>query len=212
MYSFHVSLEGVYSSYEHESGSSSASSCASGEPLATSLFLRLQLFRVVFVHIFRSSHPHTVSYNQRYYYIGMSHNGEASTGEATQPTLSSLKASELSEEQKQTVEKCTNIIQEFRSGSVSKSKAALLLQQAIPRNGSSEEQFLAVYEPYFDMLNNFERYRSRNADRIDDVRQRLAGFPAAERDSTSNRPVSPVVLESPVFCLFWHFFELEHCH
>jgi hypothetical protein len=51
---------------------------------------------------------------------------------ATRPTFSPAFSPELSEEQNQAIDKCTSIIQEFQSGSISKPKAFLLLQQSIP--------------------------------------------------------------------------------
>jgi hypothetical protein len=120
----------------------------------------------------------------------MSQNGESSSNSATRPTASSGGQSELSEEQRLTVDKCTNIVQEFRTGSISKPKASWLLQQAIPHDGTNEDQFLSVYEPYFAMLDNFERYQSGNVDRIDDVRQQLAGQSAGEQSTNDNQRTS----------------------
>jgi hypothetical protein len=110
----------------------------------------------------------------------------------------------LSEKQKRTVEKCTSIVQEFRTGSISKHKASWLLQKAIPQDDITEEQFLSDYESYFDMLDNFERYQNGNVNRLDDVHQRLTEYPANERGiadeqrasagpvGASKRPRSPV--------------------
>src|ERR1700679_659726 len=103
----------------------------------------------------------------------MSQNGEASSSE-TRPSSSSTFSPELSEGQKQVIDKCTNIVQEFRTGKVSKSKASLLLQQCIPHDNPDVDTFISVYESYFDMLDNFERYRSGNVERIDDVHRHLA--------------------------------------
>src|SRR5271168_2990256 len=96
----------------------------------------------------------------------MSHNGEISSSE-TRPASSSAITPELSESQKQTVDKCTNIVQEFRTGRVSKSKATLLLQRAIPHDEHDEDNFTSVYESYFDMLENFERYQRGSIERVD---------------------------------------------
>jgi hypothetical protein len=118
----------------------------------------------------------------------MSQNGESSPTSATRPTVSSLDSSELSEEHRQTVERCTNIVQEFRTGSISKPKASWLLQRAIPHDGVDEDRFLSSYEPYFDMLDNFERYRNSNADRIGSVQQRLSGSPNGEPAAAEDQP------------------------
>jgi hypothetical protein len=116
----------------------------------------------------------------------MSQNGEPSSNSG-EPTLSSPNTSELSDVQRQTVEKCTNIVQEFRSGAISKPKASWLLQQAIPHDGVDESQFLSNYEPYFDMLDNFERYQSGNVERIDSIHQQLAGSAANQPDNADNQ-------------------------
>jgi hypothetical protein len=111
----------------------------------------------------------------------MSQNGETPSNSATRPTQDSSSSSELSEKQKRTVEKCTSIVQEFRTGSISKHKASWLLQKAIPQDDITEEQFLSDYESYFDMLDNFERYQNGNVNRLDDVHQRLTEYPVNER-------------------------------
>ena len=95
--------------------------------------------------------------------------------------------SELSDEQRQTVEKCTDIVQEFRAGSITKSKASWLLQRAIPHDDISEDQFLSTYEPYFDMLDNFDRYQHSNAGRIENVHQQLTESHINEPENTSDR-------------------------
>jgi hypothetical protein len=91
----------------------------------------------------------------------MSQNGESSSN-ATRQTIPSAPSSEPTEEQRQTVDKCTNVVQDFRSGKITKPRASLLLQQLIPRDDSNENIFLSTYESYFDMLDNFEHYRSGN--------------------------------------------------
>src|ERR1700678_220220 len=111
--------------------------------------------------------------------------GEASSSNATR---SSDDSQGLSDEQRRTIEKCTSIVQEFRAGHLSKSKAALLLQQAIPHDDPDDEVFLSTYESYFDMLENFERYRDGNVRRVDEVQQQLAGTPAVEQDSPGEQP------------------------
>jgi hypothetical protein len=78
--------------------------------------------------------------------IVMSQNGEASTSNATRPTLSTFGSSEFSEEQRQMVDKCTNIIQEFRSGTILRSKALLLLQRAIPHDSTNKDLFMSTYK------------------------------------------------------------------
>jgi hypothetical protein len=133
----------------------------------------------------------------------MSQNGETSSNGATRPTQSSDNSSELSEGQKRTVEKCTSIVQEFRTGSISKHKASWLLQKAIPQDNITEEQFLSDYESYFDMLDNFERYQNGNVNRLDNVHRQLTEFPTNEQNianvqrastgpvEASKRPHSP---------------------
>jgi hypothetical protein len=74
--------------------------------------------------------------------------------------LSPAFSSEISEVQKCTVDKCTNIVQEFHSGNISKSKATILLQQTIPYDDTNAESFISTYESYFGMLNNFEQYQN----------------------------------------------------
>jgi hypothetical protein len=111
--------------------------------------------------------------------------GEASSSNATRPSDDSQG---LSDEQRRTVEKSTSIVHEFRAGHLSKSKAALLLQQAIPHNDPDDEVFLSTYEFYFDMLENFERYQDGNVRRVDEVQQQLAGTPAVKQDSPGEQP------------------------
>jgi hypothetical protein len=86
---------------------------------------------------------------------------EASSS-ATRPTFSPEFSPEISEAQKQAVDKCTNIIQEFRSGNISKPRATVLLQQTIPHVDTDEESFMSTYKSYFSILDNFEQYRSAN--------------------------------------------------
>ena len=117
----------------------------------------------------------------------MSQNGEASSS-ATRPTFASAFTPELSESQKQVVDKCTSIVQEFRSGQISKPKASLSLQQSIPHDDSNDDSFLSVYESYFNMLDNFEHYQSGNINRIDDVHQQLAGSPGVEHGAGDEQP------------------------
>jgi hypothetical protein len=121
-------------------------------------------------------------------HIDMSHNGEASTSNATRPTLSSVDPSELSEDQRQTIDKCTAVVQEFRTGKVSKSRASMLLQRSIPHDDTNEDQFLSTYGSYFDMLDNFERYRDGNVDRINNVHQQLADAHNVEQGAADEPP------------------------
>jgi hypothetical protein len=117
----------------------------------------------------------------------MSRNGEASSS-ATQPTFPSTSSLEPTEDQRQTIDKCTNVVQEFRSGKISKPKASLLLQQLIPHDESNEDAFMSAYESYFDMLDNFEQYRSGNLERINDVQRQLAGTPGIRQDHVDVQP------------------------
>jgi len=112
----------------------------------------------------------------------MSQNGEVSTSSATRPSIPSYDASEMPEHQKQVIDNCTKVVQNFRAGRISKSKASVLLQRCIPHNNTDENIFLSVYEPYFDMLNNFKRYQRGNIGRVDDVQCQLAESTADEWD------------------------------
>jgi hypothetical protein len=76
--------------------------------------------------------------------IIMSQN-EASSS-ATRPTFSLAFSPEVSEVQKQAVDKCTNIVQESCSGNISKPRATILLQQMIPHDDTDEESFMSTYE------------------------------------------------------------------
>ncbi|KAF8802661.1 hypothetical protein BYT27DRAFT_7244561 [Phlegmacium glaucopus] len=134
----------------------------------------------------------------------MSQHGESSSSSFTRPSATVPSTPEISETQRQVVDKCTSIVQDFRSGKISKPKASVLLQQSIPHDNASEDVFLSTYEPYFDMLENFERYRRGNVGRIDSVQQRLASsLPDGQDDAceqqaletqsvgASKRPRSP---------------------
>ena len=98
------------------------------------------------------------------------------------PSVPSYDASEMPEHQKQVIDNCTEVVQNFRAGQVSKSKASILLQRCIPHDDANENVFLSVYEPYFDMLDNFKRYQRGNVGRVDDVQRQLAESTADERD------------------------------
>src|SRR5271168_3319945 len=79
----------------------------------------------VFVHIYSYLKSTTTLCHRSV----MSQNGEASSSNATRPTVESDELQNLSEEQRRTVEKCTSIVHEFRAGRISKPRAALRLQQ-----------------------------------------------------------------------------------
>ena len=72
-----------------------------------------------------------------------------------------------------------------------------MLQQAIPHEGIDEDQFLSSYEPYFNMLDNFERYQTSNVSRIEDVHQRLAsphgGKPAVADNRSDSGDVAGLI-------------------
>ena len=142
----------------------------------------------------RSSHPQILTFVSQ---LTCLKNGEGSSSSATRPTTTSHEPSELSEEQKQTVERCTNIVQEFQTGAISKPKASWMLQQAIPHEGIDEDQFLSSYKPYFNMLDNFERYQTSNVSRIEDVHQRLAsphgGKPAVADNRSDSGDVAGLI-------------------
>ena len=97
-------------------------------------------------------------------------------------------SSDLSEAQKQTIKKCTHIVQDFRSGNVSKPRASLLLQQTIPHENSDEETFSSTYESYFNMLDNFEQYRNSSLGHIENVRQRLTA-PSEVNQEPADEPL-----------------------
>jgi len=96
----------------------------------------------------------------------MSQHAEMLLNSATRSSPSSSTLPELSDTQKQIINKCTGIVQEFRTGKISKSKATLLLQQSIPYDSSDEGAFLSAFEPYFDMLKNFEWYHKGNVEQV----------------------------------------------
>ena len=112
----------------------------------------------------------------------MSQNGEATSSNATRPTADADELSNLSEEQRRTVERCTGIVHEFRAGNISKPRATIQLQQTIPHDDPNDEAFFSIYEPYFDMLENFERYRRGNVEQADEVQHRLDGSHIVEPD------------------------------
>ena len=156
-----------------------------GEILYSSLILigSPSISRILAVRqLFHSYYSFLTSTTKLYHNFNMSHNGEASSSNATRPTISTDDLQGLSDEQKQTVERCTGIVQEFRTGQISKSRAALLLQQTIPHDDFNDEEFLSIYEPYFDMLENFERYRRGNVQQTDEIQRRLDATPDVEHD------------------------------
>ena len=89
----------------------------------------------------------------------MSQHGETSTSNNTRQTQD---AGSVQEEtyglQNEVVSKCIEIVQQFRTGEVSKPKASMLLFKAIPQQ-LEENTFVTAYGAYMGMLDNFERYR-----------------------------------------------------
>jgi len=77
----------------------------------------------------------------------MSQDGETLTSSFTRLSDPSASASQLPENQQHIIDKCTNIVQDFRAGRVSKSKASILLQQSIPPDETNKDQFLFTYKP-----------------------------------------------------------------
>jgi hypothetical protein len=69
-----------------------------------------------------------------------------------------------------------------------KIQASLLLQKAIPCDSANEDLFMSTYKSYFDMRENFDRYRDGNISRINHVHQHLAGAPASEQDDHDDQP------------------------
>ena len=122
----------------------------------------------------------------------MSQNDETPSTSATRPSDPLSSTSELSNEQRQVIDKCTSVVQDFRSGKTSKSRVSLLLQQSIPHDDSNEDIFWSTYNTYFDMLNNFKRYRRGNVGRVDDVHQQIANFGTGEQVSTEDQPTVEV--------------------
>jgi len=120
----------------------------------------------------------------------MSQHAETSLNSATRLSPSSSTLPELSDTQKQIIDKCTGIVQEFRAGKISKSKATLLLQQSIPYDSSDKGAFLSAFESYFDMLKNFERHPKGNIEQVQEVQQQLAGPQLNEQDSNDLQPAT----------------------
>src|SRR5271163_3900957 len=89
----------------------------------------------------------------------MSQHGDTSTSNNTRQTQD---AGSVQEEtyglQNEVVSKCIEIVQQFRTGEVSKPKASMLLFKAIPQQ-LEENTFVTAYGAYMGMLDNFERYR-----------------------------------------------------
>jgi hypothetical protein len=77
--------------------------------------------------------------------------------------------------QREVVDKCLNIIQQFRAGKITKPKASLLLQQTIPHESLKEDSFVSAYRSYLDMLDNFEAYQNGAARRVSETRELLGG-------------------------------------
>jgi len=127
----------------------------------------------------------------------MSQDGETLSSSFTRLSVPSTSAAQLPENQQDIIDKCTSIVQDFRAGRISKPKASILLQQSIPRDESSEDQFLSIYEPYFDMLNNFERYQKGNVRRIDGVQQHITESSPDKEDNANSQPTSDAVLVRP---------------
>ena len=137
-------------------------------------------------------------------FIPMSQNGEASTSSATRPSVPSYNTPEVPEHQRQVIDSCTSVVQYFRAGRISKPKASISLQQCIPHDNADENIFLSIYEPYFDMLNNFERYQKGNIRGIGEVQRQLGESSTDEQNvdhgqsadeahvaRASKRPCSP---------------------
>jgi len=97
--------------------------------------------------IFVTSHPQILCHT-----VSMSQNGETMSSSFSRPSIPSSTALGTSENQRQIVNRCTYIVQEFRTGRNSKSKASYLLQQSIPHDSANEDLFLSTYKPYFNML------------------------------------------------------------
>jgi len=97
--------------------------------------------------IFVTSHPQILCHT-----VSMSQNGETMSSSFSRPSIPSSTALGTSENQRQIVDRCTDIVQEFRTGRNSKSKASYLLQQSIPHDSANEDLFLSTYKPYFNML------------------------------------------------------------
>ena len=77
----------------------------------------------------------------------MSYHGEASSS-TTLPSQTSGNTSEAVNLQKEAVDKCLDIVQQFRADKIMKSKATLLLQQIIPHETFEEDTFVSAYGSY----------------------------------------------------------------
>jgi len=79
-----------------------------------------------------------------------------------------------------TTDACLQIIHKFRSGEISKPRASLLLQKAIPQESISEDAYESAYGAYLDMLNNFEAYRQGSSRQVSETCRQV------EEDSPRN--------------------------
>jgi hypothetical protein len=110
------------------------------------------------------------------------------------PSLSSHFGAEVAKQ-------CFEVVQRFRAGETSKVAAILDIQKQIPRESGDDNKFVQAFGSYCDMLDNFERYRSRAGERsqtIDDPelsprREGAAGNEEQQEDvdRTSKRSRSP---------------------
>jgi len=115
----------------------------------------------------------------------MSQHGETPESSATRPSFDTGNTQETFGLQAEVISNCIEIVQQFRTGKITKPKAALLLQQAIPKNETDEDAYVSAYGSYLDMLNNFEWYRTGNSRRVDETQGLLGvGQSGEHRDQS----------------------------
>lgn len=127
----------------------------------------------------------------------MTQHGETPTSSATLPSQGTGSIPETFHLQKGTVDKCLEIVQQFRADKISKLKATLLLQQTIPHESVEEESFVSAYGSYLNMLDNFEQYQTGAGRRIDETRELLGGNQSGERRDGSEHPEQEAHIAGP---------------
>jgi hypothetical protein len=113
----------------------------------------------------------------------MTQHGEMSTSSTTVPSQENGSPQEVFNLQKEVMDKCLNIVQQFRVNRISKPRASLQLQQVIPHENTKEDSFILAYGSYLKMLNNFKQYQSGVARRISETGELLGnGQPDARQE------------------------------
>jgi hypothetical protein len=86
---------------------------------------------------------------------------ETSTGSAMQMTGTSTRGVQDSFGlQEEGINKCIDIVHQFRSDKIFKAKASLLLQQTIPREGIEEDTFVKAYGAYLAGPRDARQFRA----------------------------------------------------